>query len=149
MQPLKNVLPSSDGVLCVFYDFGTTQNTPYSDTAKLHFPNLVCIQQFCSRCESSNDVDQVCTQCGKSKHAFWQDPVGDMLTDLCEPRPWCNQIIVIAYNAKAFDLHFILNRTVFLKWRPELMSGQKILCMTFEHLKIIDRICFLPFPLVK
>ena len=27
MQPLKNALPSSDGVLYVFYDFETTQNT--------------------------------------------------------------------------------------------------------------------------
>ena len=49
MQPLKNVLPSSDGVLYVFYDFETTQNTRYSDTAKERVLNLVCIQQFCSR----------------------------------------------------------------------------------------------------
>jgi hypothetical protein len=29
------------------------------------------------------------------------------------------------------------------------MSGQKILCMSFEHMKFIDSICFLPFPLRK
>jgi hypothetical protein len=29
------------------------------------------------------------------------------------------------------------------------MSGQKILCMSFEHMKFIDGICFLPFPLRK
>jgi hypothetical protein len=29
------------------------------------------------------------------------------------------------------------------------MSGQKILYMTMEHLKFIDSICFLPFPLRK
>jgi hypothetical protein len=56
----------------------------------------------------------------------------------------------MAHNAKAFDLHFILNRAIFLKWRPELiMKGQKIMCMTMEHLKFIDSICFLPFPLRK
>ena len=38
MQPLKNVLPSSDGVLYVFYDFETTQNTRFSETAKEHVP---------------------------------------------------------------------------------------------------------------
>jgi hypothetical protein len=62
-----------------------------------------------------------------------------MLDYLRESRPWCNQIIAIAHNAKAFALHFILNRAILLKWRPELiMSGQKILCMSFEHKKIID-----------
>jgi hypothetical protein len=83
-------------------------------------------------------------------NAFWEDPVGDMLTYLCESRPLCDQIIVIAHNAKALDLHFILNRAVLLKWPPELiMSGQKILCMTIEHIKFIDIIRFLPFPLRK
>ena len=37
MQLLKNVLPSSNGVLYVFYDFETTQKARYSDTAKVHF----------------------------------------------------------------------------------------------------------------
>jgi hypothetical protein len=72
-----------------------------------------------------------------------------MLTYLCESRLCCNQIIVIGHNAKAFDLHFVLKRAVLLKWRPELTSGQKILCMTIEHLKFIDSICFLLFPLRK
>jgi hypothetical protein len=88
MQPLEKVLPSADGVLYVFYDFETTQNTRYSNTAWLHVPNLVCIQQFCSRCESSNNVDEDCTRCGKRKHSFLEDPVGDMLSYLCEERPW-------------------------------------------------------------
>ena len=41
-------------------------------------------------------------------------------------------------------------RAVQLKWRPELvMSGQKIILMKMEHLKFIDSISFLPFPLRK
>ena len=69
---------------------------------------------------------------------------------ICEPRPWVRQIIVIAHNAKAFDLHFILSRAVVLKSRPELvMSGQKVILMKMEHMKFIDSICFLPFPLRK
>ena len=145
----ERVAPS-DGVLYVFYVFETTQNTRYSDTAKVHVSNLVCIQQFCSRCESVEDVRHECEQCGKRKHSFWEDPVGDMLSYLCEPRPWFKQIIALAHNAKAFDLPFILNRVVFLKWRSELiMNGQKILCMTFENMNFIDSICFIPFPLRK
>jgi hypothetical protein len=65
-QSLKNVLPSGDRVLYIFYDFETTQTTRYSNTARMLVPNLVCIQQFCFRCEST-DVDQYCTQCGKKK----------------------------------------------------------------------------------
>ena len=82
MQPLKNVLPSSDGVLYVFYDFETTQNTRYSDTAKERVLNLVCIQQFCSRCEGIETCERECERCGVRKHAFWEDPVGDLLAYL-------------------------------------------------------------------
>jgi hypothetical protein len=73
-----------------------------------------------------------------------------MLTYLCEPRPWAKQIFAIAHNAKASDLLFILDRDIILKWRPEIIIyGRKIKCMTFEHMKFIDRISYLPFPLRK
>ena len=76
--------------------------------------------------------------------------MGDLLTYLCEPRPWVRQVIAIAHNAKSFDLHFILSRAVRLKWRPNLlMSGQKIILMKMEHMKFIGSISFLPFPLRK
>jgi hypothetical protein len=79
-----------------------------------------------------------------------EDPVSDILNYLRESHHWCNQIIAIAHNAKAFKLHFILNRAILLKWQPELiMNGQKIMRMTMEHMKFIDSICFLPFPLRK
>jgi hypothetical protein len=91
-----------------------------------HVPNLVCVQQFCSQCEDNPDIDQDCPQCGKRKHSFWEDPVGDLLTYLCKTRSWANRVIAIAHNAKAFDLQFILSRAIFLKWRPELiMNGIK------------------------
>jgi hypothetical protein len=58
--------------------------------------------------------------------------------------------VAIAHNAKVFDLQFILDRAVFLKWRLEIiMKGQKIMCMTVEHIKFIDSISYLPFPLRK
>ena len=128
MQLLKNVLPSSNGVLYVFYDFETTQKAGYSDTAKVHVLYLVCIQQFCSRCESVENSERDCERCGNHKPSFCDDRVGDLLSYLYEPRPCVRQIFAIAHNARAFDLHFILRRAVLLKWRPELvMSGQKII----------------------
>jgi len=73
-----------------------------------------------------------------------------MLSYLCEVRPWVKKIVAIAHNAKSFDLHFILNRTVLLKWQPELiMNGMKIKCMKMEHLVLLDTVSFLPFALLK
>jgi len=84
-------------------------------------------------------------RCGQRKHPFWDDSVGDMLTYLCKPRPWANKIVVIAHNAKAFDFHFILNRAMILKWKPEIiMIGLKILCMKMEHVVFLDSVSFLP-----
>ena len=61
-----------------------------------------------------------------------------------------NLIIVIAHNAKSFVLHFILNRAIFLRWRPKrIRNWQKILYMKFENMKFLDSLCYLPFPLRK
>ena len=74
-------------------------------------------------------------RCGQRKHSFWDDPVGDLLTYLCKPRPWANKIFALAQNAKAFELHFIQNWAILLKCKPELiMSGLKIMCIKMEHL---------------
>ena len=69
MQPLKNVSPPSDRVLYVFYDFETTQNTRHTNRLKC---TLVCMQQFSSRFESVDDVEQ---DSSGTKHSFWDDHV--------------------------------------------------------------------------
>jgi len=112
MATLKNEIPRSDNVLFVFYDFETTQDTKVSDSTTLHVPNPVCLQQFCIQCEMSADIDEDCERCGKRKHSFWDDPIGDLLSYLCEPRPWVSKIVSIAHNARAFDSQFILNRAI-------------------------------------
>jgi len=61
------------------------------------------------------DVERDCVQCDVRKHSFWDDPVGSMLSYLCEPRPWVNKVIAIPHDAKAFDLQFILIRANLLK----------------------------------
>ena len=88
--------------------------------------------------------------CGRTKHSFWQDPVEELLSYLTESCPWANKIVAITHIAKAFDLHFILNRAIMLKWKPELiMNGLKIMCMKTEHLVFLDSVSFLPCPLRK
>ena len=89
-------------------------------------------------------------RCGQRKHSFLDDPVGELLLYLRQPRPWANKIVAIAHNAKAFDLYFILNGAIMLKWKPELiMSGLKIMCMKMEHLVFLDSVSFLPCSLRK
>jgi hypothetical protein len=150
MQRLSNKLPRSSDVLFVFYDFETTQDTKFSDDATEHVPILVCLQQFCSVCETIEDIDTDCKRCGRRRHSFFEDPVGDMLTYLTQPRPWCKQVVAIAHNAKAFDAHFILKRAIFQKWNPELiLNGLKILSMQIEHIHFLDSVNYLPMPLRK
>ena len=144
MKPLLNVLPRSDNVLFVFYDFETTQDTKISDSATVHIPNLVCLQQFCSLCEMQPDISVDCKLCGKREHSFFNDPVGDLLSYLWKPRHWCETMVATAVNAKGFDAQFILDRAIFLKWNPKLiLNGLEIICMTIQHLTFIDSISFL------
>ena len=122
----------------------------YADEAKLQVCNLVCVQQFCSRCEDVEEGELECVGCGTRKHSFWQDPFGELLSYLTEPRPCTNNIIAMVHSAKAFDLHFFLNRAILLKWKPDLiMNGLKIMFMRMEHLVFLDSVSFLPFPLRK
>ena len=86
----------------------------------------------------------------KRKHSFWYNPVGDLLNYLCKSQPHVENIIVIIHNAKAFALHFILNRAILLKLQLEMfINGMKIMCMWTEHLVLLDSISFLPFVLCK
>jgi len=89
IRTLKDVLPANaNNVLYVFYDFETTQIKMYSNTAKEHVPNLVCVQQFSASCEKTEDFSIDCDRCDRRRHTFSNDPKGDLLTHLCEPRPW-------------------------------------------------------------
>jgi len=111
---------------------------------------LVCLQLFCTACVMQNDIDVDCERCGRRRHSFFEDPVGDLVSYLCEPRPWCKKVVATAYNANAFDSQFILNRAIFLKWNPEIiLSGQKSISMRTQHLHFLDSVSYLPMPLRK
>jgi hypothetical protein len=95
------------------------------------------------------DIDEDCERCGRRQHAFWDDTIGDLLSYLCEPRPWVNKVVVIALDAQAFDSQFILNKAIQMKWKHELiLNGLKIVCMKIEHM-FIDSVSYLPMPLRK
>jgi hypothetical protein len=91
-----------------------------------------------------------CERCGKRKHSFFEYPVGDLFSYLCEPRPWASKVVAIAHNASGFDMQFLLNRAMVLKWQPEvIMNGLKIISMKIQHIHFIDSLLFLPMPLRK
>jgi len=146
MQPLKNEVSSADNVLFVFYNLQTSQDTKISETVKLHVPILVCLQQFCTACEIQVEDDgRDCARCGKRRHSFFEDPVGDLLSYLCSPRPWCKNVVAIAHNAKAFDSQFILNRAIQLKWTPELiLNGLKKVSMKIHQIQFLDSVSYMP-----
>jgi len=96
-----------------------------------------------------DDYEQDCERCGKRQHSFFDDPVGDLLSYLCEPRPWC-KVVAIAHNAKAFDAQFILDRAIFLKWTPELiLNGLNVVSMKIYHIQFLDSVSYMPMPLRK
>jgi hypothetical protein len=144
-----NAPDSSERVLYVFYDIETPQYTKLSDKPNEHVPILVCLQQLCSKCDNISDIEQDCIQCGKRIHSFLDDPVGDMLSYLCESRTRVENIVANAHNAKAFVLHVMINRAILLKCQVKLiMNGMKIMCMRVcEYLLFLDSISFLPFAL--
>ena len=112
MSPLSDRVPRRDRVLYEFYDFETTQNTKCTDTSFGHVPNLVCVQQFCATYEDEADVDVDSRRIGKRKDSFWTVPVWDLLSYAFKSRPWAGRIVVIAQNAKAIGLLFLMNNLV-------------------------------------
>jgi len=79
MGTVKDALLSGgERVLYVFYNFKNMRNSRYSDKATIHVLNLVCVQVFCSQFEGVEYFAD-CVRCGKRKHSFWDDPVGELL----------------------------------------------------------------------
>ena len=147
MATLKNELPRSDNVLFVFYDFETTQYTKVTDSATLHVPNLVCLQQVCTHWDVASHR--------RGLRTLWQEKTFILgwsyrrftLISL-RTSTVGQQRRGYSANAKAFDSQFILNRAIQLKRKPELiLNGIKIVSMKIEHMLIIDSVSYLPMPL--
>jgi hypothetical protein len=122
MAPLSDKAPRSDNVLYGFYDFDATQDTKCTDTSYEHVPNLLCVQQFCAEFEDEDDMDVDCGRCSKRKHSFWTDPVGELISHTFKSGSWADRVVCVAHNAKAYDIHFVLNRLVQMKLLPSSSS---------------------------
>jgi hypothetical protein len=108
------------------------------------------VQQLCAAFENETDIDVLCVRCGVRRHSFWTDLVGELITYLRETIPWADRIVCIAHNAKAFDLHFVLNRIIQLKWTPDLiMNGMKIMCVKVEGMTWLGSLNYIGMPLRK
>ena len=56
----------------VYFDMECTQDFQKHDGSFVYIPNLICVQQMCSKCEDVDDLNVVCKQCGKRAHEVWQ-----------------------------------------------------------------------------
>jgi hypothetical protein len=102
-------------------------------------------------CDDVSDVEVDCCRCGKRKHSFCLDAVGDIISYTFKSRSWADRIVTIAHNARAFDLVFVLNRLVRTKSMPEIliMNGRKIMCLKMENVAWRDSLNYLAMPLRK
>ena len=114
MMTLKDILPANaDTIIYVFYDFKNTQKRGIRTRRK-----YTCLTaSVCNRFVRvrGRERKRNCLRCSKRRYSFWDDTVGDLLTYLLESRPWANEFVAIAHNAKTFDTHFILNRAILLQ----------------------------------
>jgi len=100
-----------------------------------------------TRCKTT--IPRIARGAGR-EHSFFEDPVGDFLSYVIEPRPWCKSVVAIAHNAKVFDAQFILNRAIFHKWTPELiLNGLKIVSMKIHNIQFRDSVSYMPMPMRK
>lgn len=74
------------------------------------------------------------------ENSVWTDPVGDLISYTFKYRRWADGVLAIAHNAKAFDLLFVLNRLVRMKWLPEILivNEQKNMCLKVENVTWLD-----------
>jgi len=121
MCPLANELTKA--ITCYLYFMTLKRHkTLLTESSTVHIHNLVCLQHFCKVCEKEPDIYVDCVRCGRRRHAFWDDPMGDLLTYLCKERSWCKKVIAIAHNAKGFDAHFILGKSHSSKMDSKINS---------------------------
>jgi hypothetical protein len=86
----------------------------------------------------------------QKRHSFFDVPVGDLLRYLCKPRAWCDNVVAVGHNARAFDNQFILNKAIFLNcWPQVIMNGLKVVCLRVQHLTFLDSASYLAMPLRK
>lgn len=145
MSTLKNKKLKKE-FLYLFFDIESRQDEMISDNSFLHIPNLLHVQQMCNECENNDDLTVDCVQCGQRQHTFTGEKVIDEFIEyLRGERKYVDKIYVLAHNSRHYDCQFLLKRFFEMKWKPKLiLSGQKIMMMSVEHIIFLDSLNFLP-----
>jgi len=129
--------------LYVFFDTKCTEDLEKYDGSFEHVTNLICAQKMCSKCETLDDVNVNCEQCGKRVHTFWQDPLRKFIDFLRLSRPFADKIHVISHNSRGYDAQFLL-RFLELRWEPKLtIDGSKILSTVVENFHFLNSLNYL------
>jgi len=64
-----------------------------------------------SMCETVDDWNVDCEQCGKRTHVFWaEDHIGNFIGYLRQSRPFADKIYVISHNSREYDAQFLLRK---------------------------------------
>ncbi|KAG8231307.1 hypothetical protein J437_LFUL006963 [Ladona fulva] len=136
-----------------FYDIECRQDDEFPSTSTMfaHTPNFIVSNTCCDTCISENT--EICNGCGVKERVFSTDnPVREFIQHIESlGNKNYRYITCIAHNAKGYDGNFILRSILEnTDWKPEvIMSGSKILSITFKGLRFIDSLNFLPMSLAK
>ncbi|XP_052125924.1 uncharacterized protein LOC127749915 [Frankliniella occidentalis] len=141
--------------LTVYYDFECSQVDPIEgkDDIFEHKPNLLVTQTVCDQCKHIDQNEYFCENCQNRQHIFHNlddkniNVVQQFLTYL-KSFPAKTEILLVAHNAKAYDVLFILQELIAHGLKPEItLQGAKIICLKIGNFKFIDSLMFLPMPL--
>ncbi|CAH0562743.1 unnamed protein product [Brassicogethes aeneus] len=138
--------------LFAFYDFECMQEKEISSNIFLHEPNLCVVEQVCSECITSDNIDLDCIKCGKRKHIFSKNPVESLLNFLHEFEKKKFNVFALAHNMKGYDGCFI-TKHIFKhvnRWNPQIIRNRcKFVSITCNNIKFIDSLNYMPLPLNK
>ncbi|CAH1115486.1 unnamed protein product [Psylliodes chrysocephalus] len=147
-MPIDNGKPTLSGVLLVFYDLESTQETLMPDGSFLHIPNLCVYQQHCEYCI---DTDIRICICGIRQQVLKIDPVSRFMEYIMNQRQQFKKIFVIGHAGGLYDNQFMLSYILTsTDLKPELITrGTKLLLMSVGNVKFIDSLNYFPMPLSK
>lgn len=158
MPPKKVKKETKNGTLFVFYDFECYQNTPFEqDDRKFEHEVMLCVaQQSCIKCRNSDEIEDVCENCGSREHIFIGDNVIEkFMTYLGQVNEKFREVVMISHNGQKYDMHFILKYMYShitdwpLREESLIINGTKILRIKVGRYSFIDSINFFNVALSK
>lgn len=113
--------------LFVFFDLECTQSKPYTDNNERfeHVPNLCVVQQACDTCILSDDVDQICLNCGAREHVFYGcDIIETFMMYLGALPDNFKKVKILAHNFQKYGM-VSRARVYFNEWLPIITNKNR------------------------